>query len=216
MKDTRNTINFSQRRRGWIFQRTVRDYVKGFDAADGRVFEFGGTKLKFSEPVNHGEEDTTLGWVLMLTVEVEGEKFTHASDVQGPISEKVLKLILAEKPRLVMIGGPPLYLAGFRVNEASLALGLAHLKSLVEEVPVTVVDHHLLRDIEWRTWLSPVFKVANSVGHKIVTAAEFLGIENRLLECERRRLYEEDPPSEEFSKWARLAREKQRQISPPI
>src|SRR3990170_1030900 len=40
VKDIRNAINFSQRRRGWMFQQFVKKIGKKCEVADGRVFEF--------------------------------------------------------------------------------------------------------------------------------------------------------------------------------
>jgi len=58
--------------------------------------------------------------------------------------------------------------------------------------------------------------MAAKTGHEVFSAADYLGIEPRLLEARRERLYEEDPPTEEFSKWTQLRREKRREQPPPI
>jgi hypothetical protein len=79
-----------------------------------------------------------------------------------------------------------------------------------------IVDHHLLRDEAWRRFSKDVFKTAQMRGNRVVTAAEFLGQEDRLLESKRRQLYEEEPPSAEFLKWTRLSREKRRTVRPPL
>jgi hypothetical protein len=49
-----------------------------------------------------------------------------------------------------------------------------------------------------------------------MTAAEYAGCTNALLESRRRALYESDPPSEEFLRWSRMAEEKRREIWPPL
>jgi len=43
-----------------------------------------------------------------------------------------------------------------------------------------------------------------------------LGVKSGLFEFDRRKLYEDDQPSKEFLKWAKLPREKQSLIPPPI
>ncbi len=43
-----------------------------------------------------------------------------APDVQGPMSTRTLELIKAAKPQVIMVGGPPFYLGGFKVDEAQL------------------------------------------------------------------------------------------------
>jgi len=215
LKDIRSMINFSQRHRGWIFQKTSEDYVKKFEVADGRTFQFGETELKFSEPVFHGEENSDLGWVLMLTVRRSEDKVIYASDVQGPISDKTAKIILNENPQLLIMGGPPLYLADFKIDTAVVSHGIENFMRLVEPIPSSILEHHLLRAENWREFANPVFEAARRLNHKVTTGAEFAGLENNLLEYKRRRLYDEQPPSDEFLRWTKIPKEKQRVTPPP-
>jgi predicted metallo-beta-lactamase superfamily hydrolase len=215
-KDSRQNINFSQRRRGWMFQRTMREFVRRFEVADGKTFDFGKTRLTFSQPVFHGEGNSMLGWVLMLLVEREDESFLYAPDVQGPMIGETLKLIVDLSPRLAMVGGPPVYLSGFSVNESNVKRGLDHLATIVEKIPTTIIDHHLLRTENWREHALAVFEAAERACHKVMTAAEYLGRQNDLLECRRDKLYKAEPPSEEFVKWTKLPILKQRRTKPPI
>jgi len=215
LKDIRSTINFSQRHRGWIFQKTSQDYVKKFEVADGRTFQFGETELKFSEPVFHGEENSDLGWVLMLTVRRSEDKVMYASDVQGPISDKTAKIILDEKPQFLIMGGPPLYLADFKIDTAVVSHGIENFMRLVELIPSSILEHHLLRAENWREFANPAFEAARRLNHKVTTGAEFAGLENNLLEYKRRRLYDEQPPSDEFLRWTKIPKEKQRVTPPP-
>lgn len=215
-KDIRQSINFSQRRRGWIFHKFAEKIARKIEAADSKVFEFGKTKLKFSDPVFHGEEGTALGWVLMLSIESNGERVAYTPDVQGPIVDETRELILHEPPNLLIMGGPPLYLAGFKVSEEKIKHSLENLLEVAKHVPVTILDHHLLRAENWETFSKPLFRTAKKFGHEILTAAEYAGKQNDLLEFKRRKLYETEPPSESFLKWARLPRAKQKQMQPPI
>ncbi|MEM3551987.1 MAG: hypothetical protein QXN87_06585 [Candidatus Bathyarchaeia archaeon] len=216
MKSPKEYINFSQRRRGWVFQKTGGKYAEKLEVADGKTFNFGRTTIKFSQPVFHGPEDSALGWILMTTIVYEGEKFLFAPDVQGPISEHTLKLIFEEKPQLVMIGGPPLYLAGFRVEEKQVQTGLKNLEKIVAAVKCTILEHHILRDEKWREKTLKVFKKAERAGNTVMTAAEYLGLKNFLLESERKRLFAENPPSKQFEKWMNESMEKRRKVKPPI
>jgi predicted metallo-beta-lactamase superfamily hydrolase len=215
-KSYRSMVNASQRRRGWMFRKTGGEYAKRVESADGKTFRFGETKLKFSDPVFHGPENSELGWVLMVTIECADEKVMFASDVQGPIHTPTLNQILAEKPQLVMIGGPPTYLTGFRVKEEHIEAGMQNLKTLVENVPTTILEHHILRDENWRSQTQPIFDAAKQVGHKVLTAAEFSGTTNNLLEFRRRQLFETEPPSSDFMKWLKLPLQKRKQQKPPI
>jgi len=217
MKNPKEKINFSQRRRGWVFQKTGGKYAKTLEVADGKTFNFGkATKIKFSEPVPHGPEDSALGWILMATVEYENEKFMFAPDVQGPISKQTLSRIIAEKPQLIMIGGPPLYLAGFRVDEEQIREGLRSLEYVVELSPMVILEHHTLRDENWREKTTAIFEKARKVGHKVLTAAEYLGEKNTFLEAMRKRLFAEEPPPKEFEKWMRESVRAKKKAKPPI
>jgi predicted metallo-beta-lactamase superfamily hydrolase len=216
VKSYRSMVNFSQRRRGWMFKKTGGSYAERLEIADGRTFEFGNTKLKFSDPVFHGSENSALGWVLMIAIECSDEKVLFASDVQGPMYTPTLDVILAEKPQLVIMGGPPTYLAGFRVKEGHVKQGMQNLESLVKKVPTTILEHHILRDEKWRNLSQPIFDAASEIGHKVVTAAEFAGKENNLLEFRRRQLFGMEPPSPEFEKWMKLPQQKRKLIRPPV
>jgi predicted metallo-beta-lactamase superfamily hydrolase len=216
MKNPKEWINFSQRRRGWVFQKTGGTYAERLEVADGKTFIFGKTQIKFSEPVPHGLENSALGWVLMATIEFKDERFLFAPDVQGPISAKTLEIIVNEKPQLVMVGGPPSYLAGFRVSEEQLQLGMRNLEKIAETVPCTILEHHILRDENWREKAAKVFETAEKVGHKVLTAAEFLGEENAFLEAMRKKLFVEKPPSKEFEKWMRESLNMKKKVKPPV
>jgi len=215
-KSYRVDVNASQRRRGWVFEKTGGKYAKKVEFTDGKNFSFGKTRLRFSRPVFHGSPNTPIGWVLMTTIEHEDERVLFSPDVQGPMDEVALKIILAEKPQLLIIGGPPLYLAGFRVDDLQIQRGLKNLETLAKTIPVVIVEHHLLRDVEWRKSAKQIFKSARDFGNKVVTAAEFLGEENRLLEAERKQLFKDNPPSSGFEKWSRLPELKQRKTKPPL
>jgi predicted metallo-beta-lactamase superfamily hydrolase len=217
MKNPKEKINFSQRRRGWIFQKTGGKYAKKLEVADGKTFLFGkATKIKFSEPVFHGPEDSALGWILMATIEYENEKFMFAPDVQGPMATQTLEIILKEKPQLLMMGGPPLYLARFKVDEKQIQDGMENLEKVVSLSQMIILEHHILRDENWREKANGVFKKAGEVGCKVLTAAEFLKEENAFLEAIRKRLYVENPPSREFEKWMNLSLSNKKRIKPPI
>jgi len=214
-KNYREKVNFSQRRRGWVFARTGGRHAKKLENADGKTFEFGDTKLQFSQPVFHGPENSQLGWLLMCTIEHEDERFLFASDVQGPMHADTLRVILASKPQMVMIGGPPIYLAGL-VKQDQLDQGMKNLEKLVKRLPLVVLEHHLLREEKWREQSKPVFDAASRSRHVVVTAAEFMNEENNLLESRRKVLFEAEPPSAEFLKWMKTQHSKKKLTKPPI
>ena len=217
MKNPREKINTSQRKRGWLFRKTGGKHAEELKTADGKTFSFGKeTVLRFSEAVFHGPDDSRLGWVVMTLVEYEGERFMFAPDVQGPMSTHTLELIKAAKPQAIMIGGPPFYLGGFKVDEAQLQLGLKNLVAVVETAPLTILEHHALRGESWQQRTKQVYDTAAEMGHKIMTAAEFAGHENSFLESKRKRLYAENPPSKEFKRWMRKGLTEKSSSKPPM
>ena len=217
MKKPRDKINASQRQRAWLFQKTGGKYAESLDTADGKTFAFGKeTFLRFSEAVFHGSEDSRLGWVVMTLVEYGDERFMFAPDVQGPMSTRTLELIKAAKPQVIMVGGPPFYLGGFKVSESQLQLGLKNLTAIAEAVPLIILEHHTLRDEAWRQKTKQVYAKAAEVGHEVMTAAEFAEQENNFLESKRKMLYTENPPSKEFERWMREGLKKKSIAKPPM
>jgi predicted metallo-beta-lactamase superfamily hydrolase len=214
-KSYRDNVNFSQRHRGWVFANTGGRYAEKVEYVDGKEYLFGDTKIRFSEPVVHGELGTELGWLLMTTIEHDDERVLFTSDVQGPMHTATLKTILNEDPSVIIVGGPPAYLIGL-VDEESIQIGITNLAKIAENVPTTVLEHHLLRQENWREIAKPVSEAANAVEHSVLTAAEFLKRENALLESKRKQLYETEPPENEFMKWARLPMPKLQNTPPPL
>ncbi len=215
-KHPRENINYSQRERAWMFQKTGGRYATSIEVADGKVFRFGNTEVRFSIPVPHGVENSELGWVVMTTIECDDDVFLFAPDIQGPMAERTVDIILRQKPGLLMVGGPPLYLTGLKLNEEQARNGLNNMKRMVNVVPHVIVEHHLLRDEEWHEKITEVFYSAYEVAHTVQTAAEYLGEQNVFLEARRRKLFEEDPPTNDFKTWARKNEDMRKHVKPPI
>jgi predicted metallo-beta-lactamase superfamily hydrolase len=216
LKNPRETVNYSQRERGWMFARTGGKYAAKTYNADGQTFVFGETKVRFSEPVFHGPENSEMGWVLMVTVSFEGERFLFAPDVQGPMSTRTLEIILQENPQLLMMGGPPLYLAPSRVSESQIDASLANLDRIVQQISHVILDHHILRDEEWQQKMVGTLYETYRSGSTLQTAAEYAGEKNCFLEASRKKLFQENPPSKEFEAWMKLSEEKKKFQKPPI
>ena len=199
-----------------MFQRFIKRTGGRCEVADGRSFEFGSTKITLSRPVPHGEENSDMGWVLMTSVRCRGETFLHASDVQGPMSNETLRLILKEKPDVLVLGGPPTYLKGVRVQESSIDRGIMNAAKIVTAVPTIIFEHHILRSENWEAEASAVFEAGKKAENRVVTAAGYLNQPVVALEARRQELYVEEEPSSEFVKWTKLPREKRQVKSPPI
>jgi len=196
-KDTNANINPSQRKRGYMFRKLNIKTAKEIRVADDQTFKFGKTSLEFSKPIYHGPAGSKLGYVLMLTVSTPGCCLLHASDVQGPMYDEPLRIIIEHKPDMVLIGGPPIYLA-FKLESEDLMAAQRNLAILAQHVPQLVVDHHLLRSLDYPKFLQPAMRAAELAGNQLTTAAELVGRETTLLEARRKELHEQEPIEREW------------------
>ncbi len=185
-------INQSQRRRGWLFKERIAHLTSKFLYADGKTFNFGGLKLKFSEPFPHGEENTPLGYVLMVTVEHSGRKVLFTSDVEGPLVEEAVEYMLSEEAGTIIVDGPATYLIGSKLNENHLKIAKRNLLRIIKESEASetlIIDHHLIRSLTFKMDLQEVYLKAEEIGKRVLTAAEYLNMGNVPLEAMRKELY---------------------------
>ncbi|MCX8192020.1 MAG: hypothetical protein N3F06_04350, partial [Nitrososphaerales archaeon] len=148
--------------------------------------------------------------VLLLTIRHGEDHLLYCSDVQGPISESALKYILKVRPKVLVVSGPPLYLEDYKVDSEVIKVGLKNLSIIAKRIPYTLVDHHILRSEEG------LKEIAKLDRNRVKTFAEHLGLKNNLLEANRAKLYEENPPDREFQRWLRLPPSQQKVQLPPI
>lgn len=160
--------------------------------SDGREFQFGNTKIKFSQPVFHGT-NSKLGYVTEVLID-DGYRFIHTSDVEGPSLDDQTEFILQNKPNLVILDGPLSYMLGFRYSHESLNASIENMIKIIENCPLDslVIDHHFLRDLKWKERIAEVFEAGKQKNVKIQTAAEFLGIPVDMLEARRRELWQKN------------------------
>ena len=140
----------------------------------------------------------------------------HASDVQGPMASETSDKIISEEPKLLYLGGPPTYLTEFQGLTAQVEQAWDNLERIVRVVPEVVIDHHLMRAGVWPQSFQRVIAASEEAGHLVRTAAQFLGLRDELLESQRKRLCEEEPPSKEFVSWTKLPEEKRRLTPAPV
>lgn len=155
--------------------------------ADGKSFQIGSTKVKFSLPLFHGMEYDRLGWVIALVVERKGIKLLYTSDLQGPIIEDYAKWIVKEKPHILIIDGPPTYLFGYMLNFINLKRSRDNLIYILDELSphLLIYDHHLLRDRHYQERVLEVYEYARKKGKKLLTAAEWYGYKPLILQLAR-------------------------------
>jgi len=72
---------------------------------------------------------------------------------------------------------------------------LAHLVRILRttDVRTLILDHHILRDREWRSRIAPVFEAGKEHDVAVLTAAEFAGKPVDQLEANRDKLYGIEP-----------------------
>ena len=135
--------------------------------------------LTFSFPVPHGERGGRGGNVMMTRVEEDGQVFVHASDIQM-LNDAAIKRIIAWEPNIVFASGPPIYLPSLTLEERKAAL--RRTLRLAKKVDILILDHHLMRSKKGEQWLD---YVSSLTAHKVVCAADFMGLRRNLLEAER-------------------------------
>ncbi|NYB51192.1 MAG: MBL fold metallo-hydrolase [Methanobacteriaceae archaeon] len=187
IKHPTSQINKSQQKRARDFLGNLKILGnRDIHYADGNSFKIGETLIRFSNPLPHGAAGSRMGFIITTTIEWEGEKVMHASDVQGPIYEDTREMIINLKPDTVILSGPPTYLEGFALETEDLEKARANLIEIAREIPLVVVDHHLLRDINCFDFIEAVRRDS---GGKIMVASELLGKEPYLLEARRKDFY---------------------------
>ncbi len=215
-KAFRKDINLSQRKRGYLFGKISKDFCKEIIYADDSKHQFGRTTVLFSVPLHHGGNDTKLGYVIGTSISYDGKTIMHCADVQGPGSANALRVILEMKPDILVLSGPPLYLAGWKIDQEIIDNGLRNLERIVGNVKHVIVDHHLLRNEDGLDIIEKLKNEAKKEGNKVNTIAETMGIRNNLLEAKRKQLYDEFPPDDDFKKWLKLRPSKQMVTLAPV
>ena len=192
LKHPREFINQSQKERANDFLSRIEGFAKTINIADGKSFNFGDTKLVFSEPVFHGLSPQ-LGYVIQVLVE-ESERFIFTSDVQGPLNQDALRFIIDKQPNTMIIDGPATYLLGSHYKKHDIDLSIEYLERIIDKTPIQnlIIDHHLLRDLNWLEYVKDLDKTKTSV--LVSSVAGFMGKKEELLEAKRKDMYEGVPP----------------------
>jgi len=190
MKHPEENINAKQRKRAHDLIRNFRTLPRRVEFVDNRGFDFGGTAIRFSPAVPHGPSVKS-GWVVEVSVQEGESRFLHTSDIQGASLRQHIQFILSEKPDVLYLDGPLTYLIGQGFSLDDLRSSISNICTVIETTPVRtlIIDHHLLRDPNWKESVVDVFERAGKASKKVVTAAGFLGKEDEILEAHRRQLF---------------------------
>jgi predicted metallo-beta-lactamase superfamily hydrolase len=187
LKHPREFINQSQRERATTFLSRIEPYVKSINIADGETVTIGNTKIIFSKPVFHGLSPQ-LGYVIQVYVE-ESERFIFTSDVQGPLNEDACSFILEKAPHSMIIDGPATYLLGSHYKKQDIDISIKNLSTIIDQTPLRnfVIDHHLLRDMNWANYIEDLGKIKQGVCP--CSAAGYLGKKEEIFEAKRKDMY---------------------------
>lgn len=188
LKHPREFINQSQKQRAAYFLQVIESCARNINIADNQHFLFGRTKIQFSNPVFHGLS-ARLGYVIEVFIEEE-QRFLFSSDVQGPLNEDAVDFILECNPQIIILDGPATYLLGTHYKKSDIDHALGNIKKIIEKTAVKtlIIDHHLLRDINWQAYISKLPKIRPNL--LICSAAGYLGKQEDILEARRKELYQ--------------------------
>jgi hypothetical protein len=194
IKDPEKNINFSQKKRSKYFLSQIKNLPREIHHSDGQTFEFGNTFVIFSEPVYHGT-DSKLGYVTEVGLKEGKDTFLHTSDVEGPSLKTQVSFIIEQDPDIIFCDGPMTYMPN-NYSQQSLRDSIQNIMEIIYKTRVKklILDHHLLRDLDWKESIKDLFPVAEEKGVEIISAAEFRGSKNDLLEARRKELWKQYPP----------------------
>jgi len=189
-KDRQRNINQSGKQRGRIFEENAARHAERIEWADGRTFQVGGVEISFSPAVWHGDVGSRVGTVVMIYVERCG--FLFGSDAQSLADPAALEWVLEHNPEFMILDGYPTIFVGWRMSQKAFEAASENLKRAIAETQAdeVILDHHILRDVNYREKMRGVFELAERKGKKLMSAAEFLGLENFFLEAWRKEIAE--------------------------
>ncbi len=193
IKDPKNVINNSQKRiRAPKFLNSIKGLPSSIETAEGKKIEIGSTKIFFSNAVPHGA-DERLGYVVQVCIKDGDQTLLVTSDIEGAPREMHVKFTEETKPNTIIIDGPLSYLLGYALKQEDLDKSIDNLEHIVKEgLETMIVDHHVLRDINYKTVLSRVYEIAKTVNARVITAAEYINKQPEILEARRKELFKEE------------------------
>lgn len=147
--------------------------------AEKMDFKFGKTEIRFTPPFFHGVEFSRVGWIFATVIEHGKKKLIHSSDMNGPVIEDYATWIVQENPDILILDGPPTYLIPYMMNMINLKRCIQNISKIIKETDTEtiILDHHLLREKNYRKKLNDVYILAKRERKSLFTAAEFLGKE---------------------------------------
>ncbi len=190
-KKFENEVTASAKKRGKYFYARIKELAKELRVADEtEVTLKKDLKMKFSPPVWHGPIGSKVGRVILVNIRKGKESFIHGSDAQNLADPNALKWVLERKPTMMIIDGYPTILVGWKVSRKSFEESIKNVIKAIKETPAKtiIIDHHIVRDKNFKEKMKPIYEVAEKMEKKVLTAAEYMKMENLLLEAWRKEL----------------------------
>src|SRR3989441_11056032 len=105
-----------------------------------------------------------------------GEVFVHTSDVIGPPLKEQLSFLIDAQPTVLYVDGPMTHMPEHYPQEHTKR-SLAHLVRIIRttDVRTLIMDHHILRDREWRSRMGSVFEAGEEDDVAVLAAGGFAG-----------------------------------------
>src|SRR2546422_9525658 len=122
------------------------------------------------------------------------EVFALTSEVIGPPLKEQLSFLIDAQPTVLYVDGPMTHMPEHYPQEHTKR-SLAHLVRILRttDVRTLILDHHILRDREWRSRMTPIFEAGEDHDVPVLTAAEFAGKPGDQLEAKPHKLYGIEP-----------------------
>ena len=189
LKNPNQRTDADQRCIAFGLMQQLKGAVKEILFADGRTVRRGETKIVFSNAVPHGEDG---GSVIQVCIHSKKNSFLITSDVEGPLTNQACEFIIDQQPKILYLDGLPTGKPGF--SQVRFSQGLERFKTLLDSMNLEqlLLDHHLLRDIDWETKFHAFSQLGKEKKVAVITAACLRGEENDVFEARREQLYAND------------------------
>jgi predicted metallo-beta-lactamase superfamily hydrolase len=85
-----------------------------------------------------------------------------------------------------------LFFVGWKIQEKNFINAKENLKEAIREIDAKkiILDHHIVRDLHYKEKMKDVYELGEQLKKEILTAAEFLKLDNFFLEAWRKEIKE--------------------------
>jgi predicted metallo-beta-lactamase superfamily hydrolase len=168
-------------------------YVSFVDAHERMV---NNTSIMFSQPVISRQDGTPS--ILQVAIRSGDDCFVFSSEVRGVFQRQQSEFLITQDPSFLYLDGPVTYVDS-SPGRPPVNTCLKFIQNIIQktEIRQLIIDHHLLRDVQWKRRIDSLVKLCHKKGISLCTAAEFRGQDNNLMESRRLELYQNQPVQDE-------------------